>query len=117
MSAGEKIIVCGGRDFADRALLELALDRQIRERGISELHHGDARGADRLAGKYARRNGIPEVKHPADWSRDGRAAGFRRNTRMLEQVRPDRVIAMPGGSGTEHMVKLARRAGVPVTRA
>jgi hypothetical protein len=40
---------------------------------------------------------------------DGRAAGPRRNQRMLEDFRPDLVVAFPGGRGTAYMV---RRAGL-----
>lgn len=45
---------------------------------------------------------------------EGKAAGPIRNQRMLDDGKPDRVLAFPGGRGTANMVKLAKAAGVPV---
>ena len=101
--SSEVIIVCGGRDYENYGYLSRVLDLLHSKIGIKELHHGDARGADRLAGHWARENGIPEIRHPADWKRDGRAAGPIRNERMLKAAKPTRVIAFPGGNGTAHM--------------
>jgi hypothetical protein len=33
---------------------------------------------------------------------------------MLEQGRPDLVVAFPGGNGTHHMKRIARAAGIEV---
>lgn len=77
------------------------------------LISGMARGADTLAAKFAA--SICHVsKFPADWDTHGRAAGLIRNQQMLDEGQPDIVIAFPGGRGTEHMKKIARKAGVKV---
>jgi hypothetical protein len=109
-----KTLVCGGRDYADTRALNGALDAIHRERNVTRLIHGGARGADALAAAWAASRGIPADAFPADWERHGKAAGFRRNEAMLRQGRPDQVVAFPGGKGTAHMVKLAQAAGVPV---
>ncbi|PHS22225.1 MAG: hypothetical protein COA84_13790 [Robiginitomaculum sp.] len=75
--------------------------------------HGNANGADKLAGAWARAVGAGEHGVGADWKKYGRGAGFIRNAEMLE-LKPDFVIAFPGGAGTKMMVSLAKRAGVPV---
>jgi len=67
-----------------------------------------------LAAAWALSRGIPAIAFPADWNKDGKAAGFVRNARMLRDGRPELVVAFPGGKGTAHMVKLARDAGVAV---
>jgi hypothetical protein len=108
------VLVCGGRDYADARALAEALDALHREMAITHLIHGAARGADSLAAAWARSRGIPALAFPADWRKDGKAAGFVRNARMLRDGRPGLVVAFPGGKGTAHMVKLARDAGVPV---
>jgi hypothetical protein len=36
---------------------------------------------------------------------------------MLDESKPDLVVAFPGGPGTANMIKLARAAGVMVIRA
>ena len=108
------ILVCGGREYANVRALDEALDAIHREKNISRLIHGAARGADSLAAAWARSRGIPLLAFPAGWKKDGRAAGFVRNARMLRDGRPELVVAFPGGKGTAHMVNLAVAAGVAV---
>jgi SLOG family YspA-like protein len=43
-----RVLVCGGRDFADSALLYDVLDELNRAKTIICVIEGDARGADRL---------------------------------------------------------------------
>lgn len=78
--------------------------------------HGAARGADRIAGEIAAALGLEVVSYPARWREHGRAAGPIRNRQMLEEGKPDRVIAFWDGrsKGTAHMVNLAKAAGLPV---
>ena len=71
-------------------------------------------GADTLAGEYARDRGIPCRSFPADWRRHGRPAGFIRNRQMLDEGKPELVVAFPGGPGTRNMVKTALERGFPV---
>jgi hypothetical protein len=40
----------------------------------------------------------------AEWERLGRKAGPIRNQRMLEEGKPDLVVAFPGGTGTAGMM-------------
>lgn len=109
-----RVLVCGGREFAGRNWLFATLDLTHRMIGIMHVIHGAARGADSLAGEWARARGVPELRFPAEWNRHGRAAGPLRNQRMLEEGFPNLVIAFPGGTGTKDMVTRARAAGVTV---
>ena len=65
----------------------------------TKIVHGNAFGADTLAGRYAREHGIPCTSYPPDRSLDGpgRDWKFRRNERMLHASKPDSVVAFPGG--------------------
>lgn len=45
-----------------------------------------------------------------------RNAGFTRNQQMLDEGKPDLVIAFPGGNGTAHMIKRSLLAGVEVIK-
>lgn len=76
--------------------------------------HGDAKGADRMAGEWAEMHCIPVTKFPASWNLHKRAAGPIRNEKMLKEGKPDLVIAFPGGNGTKHMVKISKEADVKV---
>lgn len=107
-------LICGGRDFADRALFEGAMRDLILHPEDCVIVHGAARGADTLADGWARARSIAVYACPADWEAHGKAAGWIRNQDMLEQFKPDVVIAFPGGRGTADMVKRARKAGVVV---
>jgi hypothetical protein len=107
-----RVLVCGGRDFSDRATLTAALDRLHAERGFTLVIAGGARGADTMAEEWAASRGVPCDVYMAEWERLGRKAGPIRNARMLTEGNPDLVVAFPGGRGTAHMVRIARRAGV-----
>lgn len=110
--AGLKILVCGGRAFDDYDRLQVVLDQHNLPE--NEIIHGDAPGADRLAGKWAVRRGVTCRSYPANWNLHGNAAGPIRNQKMLDVEHPDLVIAFPGGRGTDDMVMRAKRARIPV---
>jgi hypothetical protein len=63
------------------------------EHQFTLLIHGDARGADWLAGEWAKERGV-EVACPADWRRRGRGAGPIHNRQMLDE-HPDLVCDVP----------------------
>lgn len=109
-----RILVCGGRDYDDMEAINFALDRLHKALRITTLIHGCARGADRIAGEWARNSGVQVEEFRANWASDGRAAGSIRNQRMLDEGRPDGVVAFPGGKGTADMVTRAQRVGMRV---
>lgn len=110
----QRVLVCGGRDYEDRAQLFRVLDAAHLANPIICLIHGAARGADTLAADWALGRGVLCNAYPADWDRDGRAAGPIRNKKMLDVGKPHLVIAFPGGRGTANMKQQAEAAGVPV---
>jgi hypothetical protein len=115
--SGLRIIVCGGRDYRDRTAVWGALDRLHAERGIAAVIQGAADGADRHAAEWGWAH--PPVRvcsFPADWDSHGRAAGPKRNARMIAEGKPDGVVAFPGGRGTADMVRQAEAAGLKVWR-
>jgi SLOG family YspA-like protein len=75
---------------------------------------GGASGVDSTATDWAAVNWCQFKEYKADWKKHGRAAGPIRNQRMLDEGKPDLVVAFPGGRGTADMVKRAKAAGVPV---
>lgn len=108
-----RVIVCGGRDYTDAHRIWSFLDQVDADHGIGIVIHGMARGADMIAGKWARARGKVEKAVPADWATNGKAAGPMRNAAML-YFKPDLVIAFPGGAGTRDMVNKAIAAGISV---
>ena len=100
-----RVLVCGGNEFSD----EQRMDEVLSRLNPAEIIHGDAPGADRMAGAWARNHSIPEHRFPADWDAHGRRAGYIRNQQMLDEGEPDVVVGFPGGKGTVNMVSLAKR--------
>ena len=109
-----RVLVCGGRDYGktsdEVATIADALAVLPED---TVLIHGDARGADRLAGDIWAAWGSPMEVYPADWKTHKKAAGPIRNQQMLD-TGIDLVIAFPGGAGTADMMRRARKAGVTV---
>ena len=114
-----KILVCGGRDYDNYEKVKEILDDAVVKlyhpiKNKITIIHGGARGADSLADRYSEEHDIDKEVYEADWENEGRSAGPKRNQRMLDEGKPDCVVAFPGGRGTQHMVNIARKKGVPV---
>lgn len=114
MPSDLRLIVCGGRDYRDGAAIFDALDRVHARFGIACIIEGGASGADRMAYNWARWRGVEVVEFLADWDAHGRSAGPRRNRQMLNEGRPNGVVAFPGGRGTADMIGAAGALGIPV---
>jgi hypothetical protein len=110
-----KVLVCGGRDFNDWDLLHEVLNGLNNDKAIDCIIEGDARGADRLAGQWAQQHGIGLRIFVPEYDQFGpRLAPPLRNQRMLDEGKPDLVVAFPGGGGTKDMISRAIKAGVPI---
>lgn len=127
------VLVCGGRDYADRVSAFTFLDWVHARHLVTRLVNGGASGGDELSGAWAVARGFPDTaigRYPAAWddlsapgavarrSRSGKLynvrAGLERNRLMLRREGPDMVAALPGGRGTWDMMSIALNAGVPV---
>ena len=113
MSDPMRVVVCGGRDYANRSAVGGVLG--MLHDGVT-IVHGAAPGADSLAAEEAALRGLDVEAHPADWAAHGKAAGPIRNQRMLD-AGADLVIAFPGGRGTADMVRRSSEAGIVVLTA
>lgn len=109
-----RVLVCGGRNYRDIGRVGAVLGKYHQSVGIEVLIEGGAYGADRLAREWAQALGINIETYEADWENQGSFAGPARNKRMLDEGKPDLVIAFPGGRGTADLVRKARKAGVEV---
>lgn len=117
-----RILVCGGRDYLDYTTLSKTLDKVLygKVEDIPDdvtIIQGGAKGADFLAKVYCYCfgwGGISCEEYPADWKKYGRAAGHIRNQQMLDEGKPDLVVAFPGGRGTADMMSKAKAHGIEV---
>lgn len=111
-----RVLVCGGRKFADQRRLNAVLDDLHAKHGFTVIIEGEATGADQLSALWASSRGVELLPFPADWNRHQLAAGPIRNRQMLIEGKPDLVVAFPGGKGTANMVKQSEQRGVKVLR-
>lgn len=105
----------GGRDFTDAAYVYNALDEIDDTLGIAALGVGCARGVDKFVREWAEATKVTWVHYLADWDRYGEGAGSMRNVAMLEDFLPDRLGVFPGGVGTTHCTRTARKMGIERT--
>lgn len=112
-----KILVCGGRHYDDWDQFCDVMNDIASCNRLDRIIQGGATGADALARRWCVQWRYPYMHFPADWKKHGKAAGPIRNQRMIDEGKPDLVVAFPGGRGTEDMVRRAEAAGIKVTRA
>lgn len=110
------VLITGSRDWSNIKAITDKLDDLFDNDSKLIICHGDARGADRIAADYARRMNIPVRSFPANWDKYGKRAGVIRNQQMLDEFKPELVLAFPIASsiGTYDMIRRARSAGVTV---
>lgn len=109
-----RVLVCGGRDYANWPKVATVLDGVHFVTPVSVIVHGAAEGADALAERWARSTGIGCHRFPAQWEKHGKAAGPIRNQAMIDKGKPDLVVAFPGGAGTADMVRRAKEANIKI---
>lgn len=109
-----RVLVCGGRHFEDAERVRHQLACLHGRKPITVLIHGSVTGAGVAAEIWARRNGIALVRYPPNWEFYGKKAEGLRNTFMIEDSRPDLVVAFPGGRHTTDLVQRAIAANVAV---
>jgi YspA, cpYpsA-related SLOG family len=109
-----RVLVCGGREYSDLGRVFGVLNPLLEQHPDLEIIEGGATGADTLARDWAHAKNVPVQTFKANWKLYGKRAGYIRNVQMLEEGKPDMVIAFPGGPGTGMMVNLADKANVSV---
>jgi len=110
-----KVIVCGSRGWKDWVTIKERLFKLPPDTIVIE---GGCVGADLIARDVALEHlGLEVVEFPAAWKKYGKAAGPKRNIKMLD-TKPDLVIAfhddLSGSKGTKHIVTEAKKRGIKV---
>lgn len=103
-----RVLICGATYFLDYERMHDELMRIFAEKELNDVTiiSGMAKGADTLAVKFAEQYNMPCLKFPADWARYGKGAGPVRNQQMLDEGKPNLIIAFPMQSsrGTRDMI-------------
>src|SRR6266403_3910637 len=112
-----RILVCGGRNVIDRDYPAVKAVLKVIAREGDVIISGGAEGIDYFAHTFAISHDIESLQFMAEWNKDGKKAGPICNKRMLDEGKPDIVVAFKGGKGTASMVNLARKAKIPLLLA
>lgn len=111
----------GSRTWTDSAAIRSQLAWLLADPEFEcTIIHGGATGADAIANDLAKEFGCAIDPYPVtrdDWKQYGKAAGPKRNKRMLEEGKPNIVFAFPDPNyspGTWNLVMWARQKGIPV---
>lgn len=121
-----RILVTGSRTWSDANAINTALD-EILKAALAEgdhdviVVHGCATGADSIADMWVRRRfkeyPVRAERHPAQWNKYGKRAGWVRNHRMV-LLGADACLAfiLNGSPGATHCADMAEAAGIRTER-
>lgn len=124
-----RVLVTGSRDWTEPSVIFDALVGETATMIDVIVHGACPTGADAMADYWAKIYGFRVERHPADWEKFGKAAGFKRNAEMvalgadvcLAFIGPCRKAncrePQPHGShGASHTADLAEKAGIRTVR-
>jgi len=108
-------LVTGSRTWTDTETIRNALLSHALPGAV--LVSGSCRGADRIAESVWLELGLPIERHPADWDKYGKRAGYVRNADMVA-LGADVCLAFikDESRGSTMTANLAEQSGIPVER-
>ncbi len=107
-----QLIICGGRSYEDETLVYQILDYlNLRRGGIRQIIEGGTPGAAEMAMHWCNERGREHVRGWFDWSKLP-YAGEQIDPLAIIPQRPSGIIAFPGGSEVDRILRLAREHGV-----
>ncbi len=122
-----RVLCCGDRNYSSYEIIRRELEKLPKD---TEIIQGCANGADTISAKIAKvldlkllssignDDAINNPGFPANWNKYGRAAGSIRNKQMLDEGKPNLVLAFHGNieksKGTKNMIEQAKKRGIKV---
>lgn len=102
------LAIIGSRDFEDYESAKRTFLYFFKNKKITKIISGGARGADKIGAKLAAEFNIELVEHIPDWDGLGKVAGFVRNKKIIDDC--DVVLAFFDGSshGTQDSLDYAK---------
>jgi hypothetical protein len=97
-----KVIIAGSRNLENYLLVAQAMQRCGYD--VTEVVCGCAAGVDTLGDRWARTNNVPVKEMPANWNRDGKAAGPIRNREMAKYADAAVIVWDGKSAGTRNMI-------------
>lgn len=134
------LLISGSRSIDDTEIFKRAMHEfMLSEFGegyplplnsvISQMVSGNAKGVDAASERFAKKQGIDLAIFPANWEKNGKAAGPIRNEQMVDYglifsnalsdyvpSKELRLLAIPYpdavGGGTNHMIDICKKKGI-----
>ena len=113
------ILCCGDRNWNNALVIRNALLDYIRNDKDLTIIHGNANGTDRTCAFVALELGLNQSNiksFPANWNKFGKSAGPIRNKQMLDEGKPDLVLAfhnfIANSKGTKNMLEQAKKRNI-----
>jgi len=78
-----RVGIVGSKKFCDYLKFKLLLRRALRGIDVDSVVSGGAHGVDIMAARWAGECGFELIEFPPNWDRDGRAAVFVRNKKIV----------------------------------
>jgi len=99
------LLICGSRNWTNKEIIKSEV---LKIPNITKIIHGGCKGADILGSVVAHELNIPIQIFNADWNLHGKSAGPKRNQKMLDEGKPDFVLAfhenINESKGTKDMI-------------
>lgn len=121
-----RILITGSRDWDDMEIVRAAILSNIDDHRRPDpfkpitvvlVHGANPRGADYFADVIAADHLLDLERHPADWERYGKRAGYVRNAEMVKQGADVCLAFIKDQSrGATMCADLAEKAGIPTVR-
>lgn len=120
-----RILITGSRDWDDRERIHDTLQfhylwqtmHREEDEEVVLVSGACPTGADAIAEEIWTSQGLPVERHPADWHRFGKRAGFLRNAEMVDLGANVCLAFIKNGSkGATMTADLAEKAGIEVRR-
>lgn len=108
-----KVAIIGSRTFINYEVLCKTINKINKEKEITHIISGGAKGTDSLAEIYAKNKQLPITIYYAKWDYGGKIAGFNRNTTVVLEC--DLLIAFwdQESRGTKDSIDKIKKIGKP----
>lgn len=127
-----RVLCCGDRNWQNFEIIRRELEKFPKD---TKIIQGCANGADKMSANIAKSLGLKLISasdnddyinnpgFPANWDKYRKlgyvkAAGPKRNTQMLDEGKPDLVLAfhndIENSKGTKNMIEQAKKRGIKV---
>ena len=112
-----RILICGDRNWKNKKIIYSSI-KKIRNNmyNIECIIEGKAKGADIIGKEVAIFNKILFYEYPAEWIKYGIGAGMIRNQQMIDEGKPNLVLAfhnnIENSKGTKDMIQRAKKNNI-----